>query len=64
LEGRGWAAPSLITFRLTPTLDGTLVELLHHGFEQHGPDAAANHRGFEGGWTMLQLEALLDRVGS
>ena len=30
--GHGWAAPALITFRLTATLDGTLVELLHHGF--------------------------------
>lgn len=62
--GHGWAAPSLITFRLTPALDGTLVELLHHGFEAFGPDAAENHRGFEDGWTMLQLNALHERVNA
>jgi hypothetical protein len=42
---------------------GTLVELFHHGFERLGDDAAENHRGFEGGWGMTQLEALLERVG-
>jgi uncharacterized protein YndB with AHSA1/START domain len=60
--GHGWPVPMLITFRLTPALDGTLVELLHHGFEQLGADAAENHRGFEAGWGMGQLEALLARV--
>ena len=60
--GHGWPAPSLITFRLTPALAGTLVELFHHGFERLGADAAENHRGFEGGWGMTQLEALLRRV--
>jgi uncharacterized protein YndB with AHSA1/START domain len=60
--GRVWPAPMLITFRLTPVSDGTMVELLHHGFEQLGADAAESHRGFEGGWSMLQLEALLERV--
>jgi uncharacterized protein YndB with AHSA1/START domain len=60
--GHGWPAPPLITFRLTPESGGTLVELLHHGFERLGADAAENHRGFENGWTMMQLEALLERV--
>jgi uncharacterized protein YndB with AHSA1/START domain len=60
--GHGWPVPMLITFRLTPALDGTLVEVLHHRFERLGADAAENHRGFEAGWGMGQLEALLARV--
>jgi uncharacterized protein YndB with AHSA1/START domain len=59
----GWKAPPLITIRLTPLDGGTLVELFHHGFEVLGADAAANHRGFEGGWTMRQLDALAELVG-
>jgi uncharacterized protein YndB with AHSA1/START domain len=61
--GHGWKAPPLITIRLTPLDGGTLVELFHHGFEVLGADAGENHRGFEGGWTMRQLEALHDLVG-
>ena len=60
--GHGWPAPSLFTIRLTPVLGGTLVELFHHGFERLGADAADNHRGFEGGWTIRQLEALRQLV--
>src|SRR4051794_30228494 len=60
--GRGWRAPALITIRLSPTLGGTLVELFHHGFERIGDDAAENHRGFENGWGMRQLEALAERA--
>ena len=56
--GHGWKMPSLLTIRLAPALDGTLVELFHHGFERVGGDAGENHRGFEGGWTLRQLEAL------
>jgi uncharacterized protein YndB with AHSA1/START domain len=61
--GHGWKAPPLLTLRLTPLDGGTLVELFHHGFEALGPEAAENHRGFEGGWTMRQLEALRELVG-
>ena len=61
--GHGWPEPMLITIRLTALRGGTLVELFHHGFERLGDDAAENHRGFEGGWGMTQLEALLERVG-
>ena len=50
-----------MTIRLSPVDGGTLVELFHHGFEALGDDAAENHRGFEGGWTMRQLEALRER---
>ncbi len=60
--GHGWTAPPLITIRLTPELGGTLVELFHHGFERVGGDAGENHRGFEGGWTIRQLEALREIV--
>jgi hypothetical protein len=56
-------APPLITIRRTPVDEGTLVELFHHGFEALGADAPDNHRGFEGGWTMRQLEALRELVG-
>jgi uncharacterized protein YndB with AHSA1/START domain len=60
IPNQGWAAPTLITIRLTPHLGGTLVELLHHGFERVGDAkyAASEHRGYEGGWGMRQLEAL------
>jgi uncharacterized protein YndB with AHSA1/START domain len=61
--GHGWKAPPLVTIRLTALDGGTLVELFHHGFEVLGADAAVNHRGFEGGWTMRQLDALHDIVG-
>lgn len=60
--GHGWPVPMLITIRLTEVNGGTLVELFHHGFERLGDDAAENHRGFEGGWGMTQLEALRERV--
>jgi uncharacterized protein YndB with AHSA1/START domain len=60
--GHGWTAPSLITIRLTGLHGGTLVELFHHGFERLGGDAAELQRGFEGGWTSRQLEALRERV--
>jgi len=36
--------------------EATFVQLFHHGFEALGADAADNHRGFEGGWTMPPLE--------
>jgi uncharacterized protein YndB with AHSA1/START domain len=55
--GHGWTSPPKITLRLTPVAGGTIVELFHHGFEPN-EDPAGDHRGFEGGWTMRQLEAL------
>jgi uncharacterized protein YndB with AHSA1/START domain len=60
--GHGWPSPTLITLFLTPVSGGTLVELFHHGFERLGSEAAENHRGFEGGWGMGQMEALRQRV--
>jgi hypothetical protein len=58
IPNRGWAAPTFITLRLTPALGGTLVELLHHGFERVGGDVAAEHAGYEQGWGSLQLQRL------
>ena len=53
-----WAAPLLVTLRLSPVADGTIVEFIQHGFERLGAEAAGLHRGLEGGWTVRQLEAL------
>ncbi len=55
-------ASVLITVRLRPELGGTLVELFHDAIERTGEGAAEAHRGFEGGWTMRQLEALREIV--
>jgi uncharacterized protein YndB with AHSA1/START domain len=58
----GWDAPTLITIRLTAALGGTIVELFHHSIERIGTGAAESHRGFESGWTTVQLEALREIV--
>ena len=58
IPNQGWAVPTYLTLRLTPALSGTLVELFHHGFERVGLHAASEHRGFEAGWGMRQLETL------
>jgi hypothetical protein len=58
IPNRGWREPTLVTIRLTPALDGTLVELLHHGFEGTGPGAGEEHAAYEAGWGMIQLSAL------
>jgi uncharacterized protein YndB with AHSA1/START domain len=58
IPNQGWKAPTFITLRLKPALDGTLVELFHHGFERTGDDAAEEHAGYEQGWGMTQLKAL------
>jgi len=58
IPNQGWKAPTYMTVRLTPALDGTLVELFHHGFEHTGGDVASEHAGYEQGWGMTQLNAL------
>ena len=62
LPNRGWLRPTLLTIRLTAALGGTLVELLHHGFEATGENGGDEHAGYEGGWGMTQLNALRDLV--
>ena len=64
IPNRGWEHPTFITLRLKPYLDGTLVELFHHGFEGVGPDAGEQHTGYEGGWNLTQLEALRELVSA
>jgi uncharacterized protein YndB with AHSA1/START domain len=58
IPNQGWKAPTHITVRLTPAMNGTLVELFHHGFEHTGGDVASEHAGYEQGWGMTQLNAL------
>jgi uncharacterized protein YndB with AHSA1/START domain len=62
IPNRGWLQPTFITLRLSPQLGGTLVELMHHGFERTGANAADEHAGYEGGWGMTQLNALRSGV--
>ena len=64
IPNQGWLQPTYITIRLTPTPDGTLVELMHHGFERTGPNGADEHAGYEGGWGMTQLNALRNAAAS
>ena len=58
----GAPVPNMITLRLTPHGSGTVVELFHHAFERVGKDGPAQHRGYEGGWTLQHLEALRELV--
>jgi uncharacterized protein YndB with AHSA1/START domain len=53
-----WPQPVFITLRMQPLENGTLVELLVHGFERFGANAGERHRGLEQGWSLRQLEAL------
>lgn len=62
IPNQGWLLPTLLTLRLTPALGGTLVELIHHGFERTGENGGAEHAGYEGGWGMTQLKALRELV--
>jgi len=58
IPNQGWLRPTLLTIRLTPALGGTLVELTHHGFERTGDSGSDDHAAYEGGWSMVQLNAL------
>jgi uncharacterized protein YndB with AHSA1/START domain len=49
---------TFITFRLTALYGGTHVELLHHGWDRFGADAARNHAGVERSWDLKHLLAL------
>ncbi len=59
---REWPAPVFITLRLTAHGDGTLVEMIVHGFERFGEQAGERHRGLEKGWSTRQLEVLRQLV--
>jgi uncharacterized protein YndB with AHSA1/START domain len=62
IPNQGWRAPTRMTIRLTPALKGTVVEILHYGFEHTGEDAGSEHAGYEGGWGMTQLNALRESL--
>ena len=53
-----WPVPTFWTIRLTPLYGGTMVEILHHGFERLGPEAAGALQGYEEGWGMQHLTTL------
>ncbi len=53
-----WPVPMLWTILLTPTYDGTTVEIFHHGFERLGADGGAQLESFEEGWDNKHLKAL------
>jgi uncharacterized protein YndB with AHSA1/START domain len=52
------AVPMVWTLRLTPTYDGTMVEIFHHGFERFGQAAGRELEGYEDGWDNKHLKAL------
>ena len=56
--GHEWAAPAKVTILLSPSGDGTLVELFHHGYDLLGGDPGDYLSGFEGGWDTHHLDAL------
>jgi uncharacterized protein YndB with AHSA1/START domain len=58
IPNQGWLRPTQLTIRLTPAVDGTLVELLHHGFEHTGARGRDDHAAYEAGWGMTQLNSL------
>jgi len=53
-----WTVPMLLTLRLTPAYDGTMVEIFHHGFERLGEEAGAQLEGYEEGLDNKHLKAL------
>jgi uncharacterized protein YndB with AHSA1/START domain len=58
IEGIDWPAPTYVTIRLTPNAYGTLVEILHYGFEMIGDGALEQFHNFEGGWDLRELRGL------
>lgn len=64
LEGVTWDAPTYVTIRLTPNAFGTMVEILHWGFEHIGASAVQQFSDFEGGWDLRELRALKSVVES
>jgi uncharacterized protein YndB with AHSA1/START domain len=62
--GQDWLAPTTVTVRLTPNAYGTLVEILHYGFERIGAGAVEQFHAFEGGWDLRELRQLRSAVES
>ena len=53
-----WPAPTYWTIRLTPQYSGTQIEIIHHGFERLGKDAAGALEAYESGWENNHIKAL------
>jgi hypothetical protein len=51
-----------VTILLTPNVYGTMVEILHWGFEAIGAAAVEQYSNFEGGWDLRELRQLRDAV--
>lgn len=51
-------SPTILTLRLTPLNRGTHVELIDHGYENHGDMAGELLESYEGGWDNHHLVAL------
>jgi uncharacterized protein YndB with AHSA1/START domain len=62
IEGAPWDAPTYVTVRLIPNAYGTMVEILHYGFEHIGAGAVDQFSAFEGGWDLRELRALKSAV--
>ena len=60
--GSEWEGPTMVTIRLSSLDGGTLVELIHHGYERLGGHPSEHLDGFESGWTARQVHALRDLV--
>ena len=63
-EDMAWPVDLPISFLLKNYEGGTLVELLHHGFELLGEEASAQHEMYEAGWNNQHLMALKKLVES
>ncbi|MBI2766802.1 MAG: SRPBCC domain-containing protein [Chloroflexi bacterium] len=62
-EGHGWLRPPQITFLLSARAGGTMVELIHHGFEEASRTPGAELNGFESGWDnhhLLRLSEIIE----
>jgi uncharacterized protein YndB with AHSA1/START domain len=62
IPNQGWIEPTQLTIRLAGALGGTLVEVLHHGFERASRNPGDEFAGYEAGWGMLQLNSLREVV--
>ena len=49
----GAAVATDVELRFTPQGDGTLVELVHSGWEQHGEHAADLRAQYDSGWDFV-----------
>ncbi len=59
-----WPVPLIWTLRLSQAYDGTQVEIIHHGFDRLGAQAADALEDYESGWDNKHLRALRQRVES